>query len=333
MAVDPNSLEEESDATVVLDYTEEEGESSAEDVSNTTVSELSARITTTEVLSRSAPHQPLYTTNGVAPPSSPTSSENAQDSDISLDFGSDDDDAAISVVSRLVNKLAYTSIAYYDTLCEGEQALHSFNNYVYTYHTWYLSPYVLRKMYKCRSHGCRHRLKLPALRVDATSFRYQLLHRGLHSGRSVQFSNCGISPVMKPEINSLLKLGMSAGRVQNMMLFKYMRDPMAEEIIFAKVKKNGTTVKKQDTSKEWLQWILRLQEYATFMQYGQDPEDQFAFVEDILLLLFDEDLYFFNDVVRDESHLRPDVAIVGLHHLTARHCPAGTRGLLMDEQT
>lgn len=112
---------------------------------------------------------------------------------------------------------------------------------------------------------------------------------------------------------------------------------MAEEITFAKVKQNGTTVKKkvpvfrQGTSKEWLQWILRLQEYATFMQYGQDPEDQFAFVEDIQLLLFDEDLNFFNDFVRDEAHLRPDVAIAGLRHLTARHCPAGTRGLLMDE--
>ncbi|KUF88813.1 DmX protein 1 [Phytophthora nicotianae] len=30
---------------------------------------------------------------------------------------------------------------------------------------------------------------------------------------------------MKPEIDSLLKLGMSAGRVRNMMMFKYLRDP------------------------------------------------------------------------------------------------------------
>ncbi|GMF47813.1 unnamed protein product [Phytophthora fragariaefolia] len=34
-----------------------------------------------------------------------------------------------------------------------------------------------------------------------------------------------------------------------------------------------------------------------------------------------------------EAQLRPDVAIAGLRHLTTRHCPAGTRGLLMDELT
>ncbi|KAE8966377.1 hypothetical protein PR003_g29561 [Phytophthora rubi] len=69
------------------------------------------------------------------------------------------------------------------------------------------------------------------------------------------------------------------------------------------------------------------------MQYGYESEDQLAFVEDIQLLLFDEDLHFFNDFVREEAQLRPDVAISGLQHLTTRHCPAGTRGLLMDELT
>ncbi|EGZ21833.1 hypothetical protein PHYSODRAFT_448231, partial [Phytophthora sojae] len=64
-----------------------------------------------------------------------------------------------------------------------------------------------------------------------------------------------------------------------------------------------------------------------------DSEDQLAFVEDIQLLLFDEDLHFFDDFVREEAQLRPDVAIAGLRHLTTRHCPAGTRGLLMDELT
>ncbi|KAE8892936.1 hypothetical protein PF005_g11084 [Phytophthora fragariae] len=114
---------------------------------------------------------------------------------------------------------------------------------------------------------------------------------------------------------------------------------MTEEITFTKVKQNGTTVKKkvpvfrQGTCKDWLQWILRLQEYPAFMQYGYESEDQLAFVEDIQLLLFDEDLHFFNDFVREEAQLKPDVAIAGLRHLTTRHCPAGTRGLVMDELT
>lgn len=114
---------------------------------------------------------------------------------------------------------------------------------------------------------------------------------------------------------------------------------MAEDITFAKTKANGTTAKKkvpvfrQGTCKQWLQWILRLQEYSAFMQYSYEQEDQLAFVEDIQLLLFDEDLHFFNDFVREEVQLRPDVAVAGLRHLTAKHCPAGTRGMLMDELT
>lgn len=35
----------------------------------------------------------------------------------------------------------------------------------------------------------------------------------------------GISAVLKPEIDALLRLGMSAGRLRNMLLFKYMREP------------------------------------------------------------------------------------------------------------
>ncbi|OWZ19170.1 hypothetical protein PHMEG_0006611, partial [Phytophthora megakarya] len=114
---------------------------------------------------------------------------------------------------------------------------------------------------------------------------------------------------------------------------------MVEEITFSKTKLNGTTVKKQvpvfrqGTWKEWLQWLLRLQEYSAFMRYTHEHDDQLAFVEDIQLLLFDEDLHFFNDFVREEVQLRPDVAVAGLRHLTARHCPAGTRGMLMDELT
>lgn len=124
-----------------------------------------------------------------------------------------------------VNKLANSSIAYYDTLREAEQALHGSNSVTYTYHTRYLSPFVYGKVYKCRSHvGCKYRFKLSTYRADATSFRCQLLQQVQHCGPSVQPPKRGISSIMKPEIDSLLKLGMSTGRVRNMMLFKYMRD-------------------------------------------------------------------------------------------------------------
>eukprot|EP00644_Phytophthora_capsici_P018186 jgi/Phyca11/113783/e_gw1.25.217.1 len=109
---------------------------------------------------------------------------------------------------------------------EADRALHGFNRFVYTYRTRYLSPFVLGKVYQCRSHiGCDHRLKLATHRVDENTFRYQLLQRGKHSGTNIQLPARGISPVLKPELDALLKLGMSAGRVRNMLLFKYIREP------------------------------------------------------------------------------------------------------------
>jgi hypothetical protein len=85
---------------------------------------------------------------------------------------------------------------------------------------------VLEKVYQCRSHlGCVRRLKFSTHRLESTTFRYQLLQRGQHCGPSVQLSERDISLVLKHEIDALLKLGMSAGRVRNMMLFKYMKEP------------------------------------------------------------------------------------------------------------
>ncbi|OWZ20767.1 hypothetical protein PHMEG_0004783 [Phytophthora megakarya] len=100
--------------------------------------------------------------------------------------------------------MIYKSIAFYDTLAEGEQALHSFNRFIYTYRTQYVPPFVLGKVYHCYPHiGCRHRMKLAIHREDETSFRYQLLQRGHHCGASVCLPERGISPVLNPEIDAL----------------------------------------------------------------------------------------------------------------------------------
>ncbi|EGZ22233.1 hypothetical protein PHYSODRAFT_407281, partial [Phytophthora sojae] len=54
---------------------------------------------------------------------------------------------------------------------------------------------------------------------------YQVLQKGEHTGSIVNLTPKGISPVLKPEVDALLKLGMAEGRVRNMLLFKYLRDP------------------------------------------------------------------------------------------------------------
>ncbi|KAI9995317.1 hypothetical protein PInf_012369 [Phytophthora infestans] len=54
---------------------------------------------------------------------------------------------------------------------------------------------------------------------------------------------------------------------------------MEETVIFEKVKSNGSTIKKRvpvfrdETWKDWLEWLLRLSEYYVFMGY-QNTEDQ-----------------------------------------------------------
>ncbi|KAE9005770.1 hypothetical protein PR003_g2084 [Phytophthora rubi] len=52
------------------------------------------------------------------------------------------------------------------------------------------------------------------------------------------------------------------------------------------------------------------------MGYQSTEEDQFAFVEDLQVLLFDDDLLMFNDVVAEEQLDHVDVAIYALHATT-----------------
>ncbi|KAG1687228.1 hypothetical protein DVH05_001396 [Phytophthora capsici] len=60
-------------------------------------------------------------------------------------------------------------------------------------------------------------------------------------------------------------------------------------------------------------------------------EAQFSLADDMQSLLFEEDLRQSNDVVREETQIRPDIVVAGIRQLTMRHCPSGTRDLLMDE--
>ncbi|DBA01732.1 TPA: LOW QUALITY PROTEIN: hypothetical protein N0F65_010142 [Lagenidium giganteum] len=80
----------------------------------------------------------------------------------------------------------------------------------------------------------------------------------------------------------------------------------------------------------WLGWDQHLKEYFVFMRYTTNGEHD-AFVEDVQLLLADEDLSAFNDIVNEEVAFRENVADYALRYLTSIHCPPGTRELLMEE--
>ncbi|KAF4138882.1 hypothetical protein GN958_ATG11839 [Phytophthora infestans] len=99
---------------------------------------------------------------------------------------------------------------------------------------------------------------------------------------------------------------------------------MTDDITFTKTKANGTVVKKKvpvfrdGDWKAWLTWVLNLQEFQAFMGYTLDQGDQWVMVEDIQVLL-------------KEAEFRPNITLMALKQLTARYCPPGTRGVLMDE--
>ncbi|ETP27684.1 hypothetical protein F442_23039 [Phytophthora nicotianae P10297] len=102
---------------------------------------------------------------------------------------------------------------------------------------------------------------------------------------------------------------------------------MSEQVTFEKVKSNGSVVKKQvpvfrdGDWKEWLEWLLRLSEYFVAAR----------FVEDVQVLLQDDDLLMFNEIVAEEQLTSTNVALQALRRLTTVHCPPGTRALIMDE--
>ncbi|KAG1690606.1 hypothetical protein DVH05_027957 [Phytophthora capsici] len=211
----------------------------------------------------------------------------SNNSDISLDFGSDSEDVGVGTGVQIQTEAAppkeiYKSIGFYNSMDEADQALHCFNRFVYTYRTRYLSPFVLGKVYQCRSHiGCDHRLKLATHRVDENTFRHQLLQRGKHSGTNIQLPARGISPVLKPELDALLKLGMSAGRVRNMLLFKYIREPdMLAHVPYVRKMENRKAYLKKKVTGGWeinkfialRNWsALRMcQDRATFLSVDVD---------------------------------------------------------------
>ncbi|KAF4134711.1 hypothetical protein GN958_ATG15967 [Phytophthora infestans] len=112
---------------------------------------------------------------------------------------------------------------------------------------------------------------------------------------------------------------------------------MTDEITFTNTKANSTVVKKKVPGsrdgdwKAWLTWVLNLQEFQAFMGYTLDQGDQWAMAQDIQVLQFDENLRFFSDIFREEVELQPNITLMALRQLTPRHCPPGTRGVLMDE--
>ncbi|GMF11859.1 unnamed protein product [Phytophthora lilii] len=81
-------------------------------------------------------------------------------------------------------------------------------------------------VYKCRSHkSCLHRLRIIKKDVGGGQTRYQLMQKGNHSHVVVDIKEHGISAAHKSEIDSLLQLGMGAGRIRNLLMHKYSNDP------------------------------------------------------------------------------------------------------------
>ncbi|KAE8966064.1 hypothetical protein PR002_g28483 [Phytophthora rubi] len=250
MEADADVSGNDSDATVVLEYVEDSNVETNATISNEP-SSSDENVTSTAVEAGSG-----------------------RDSESSLDFGSDSGEVSQPSDFVPTSKPTYTSIGFFDSLSQAEQALRGFNSFVYTYQTRYLSPFVLGKVYQCRSHvGCGHRLKLSTHRGDGTTFRYQLLERGRHCGAKIQLPERGISLVLKPEIDALLKLGMAAGRVRNMLLFKYMREPqMLAHVPAVKKMENRKAYLKKKAAGGWeINKFVTLQNWAA-RKMCQDAE-------------------------------------------------------------
>jgi hypothetical protein len=170
-----------------------------------------------------------------------TGYEDPEDSDSSVEYenfgGCVNQDTIVSEEGE--PDAIYTGVSFFDTEAEAEaeQALHRLNEFVYSYKTRYISRFRVGKEFSCHSHnGCRHYIKLVTHHAGDESAKFEVQQKGSHVGALVNVLPKGISPVLKPEIDALLHLGMGAGRIRNMLLFKYLRNPKMMSLI-SEVKK------------------------------------------------------------------------------------------------
>ncbi|GMF38585.1 unnamed protein product [Phytophthora lilii] len=108
----------------------------------------------------------------------------------------------------------------------AKTALEHLNDFQYHYNTRYMSTNVTAFVYICRSHkSCLHRPKIMKKDVGGGQTRYQLMQKENHSHVVVDTKEYGISAARKSVIDSLLLLGMGAGRIRNLFMHKYSNDP------------------------------------------------------------------------------------------------------------
>ncbi|ETP11275.1 hypothetical protein F441_13207 [Phytophthora nicotianae CJ01A1] len=160
--------------------------------------------------------------------------DGGQDSDSSLVYENAADGTGPFSIPTVANqnKVQYISVGNFDTEEMGERSLDQLNHSIYSYKTRYMSTFRVGKAFKCRLHkGCHQRIKLISHHAGEAGNKFQILQEGEHDGTVVNFTTKGISPILKPEVDVLLKLGMAAGWVRNMLLFKYSRDPTMLKLV------------------------------------------------------------------------------------------------------
>ncbi|ETP53803.1 hypothetical protein F442_01323 [Phytophthora nicotianae P10297] len=238
------SPSDDGEETDVLEYAHDASEPENEDMLSATVSveDLDDDYTTDSVenmdVAPSADDNTSTTDNGTAHSAFYSNSGSSgvvatvdgdQDSDSSLEYENAADGTGPFSISTVAihNKVQYTSVGYYDTKETAQRSLHQLNQFVYSCKTRYVSTFRVGKEFECRSHkDCHHRIKLITHQAGESGEKYQVLQQGEHAGTVVNLTTKGISLILKPNVDALLKLGMTAGRVRNMLLFKCLRDPV-----------------------------------------------------------------------------------------------------------
>ncbi|ETP39415.1 hypothetical protein F442_13127 [Phytophthora nicotianae P10297] len=160
--------------------------------------------------------------------------DGGQDSDSSLVYENAADGTGLFSIPTVANqnKVQYISVGNFDTEEMGERSLDQLNHSIYSYKTRYMSTFRVGKAFERRLHkGCHQRIKLISHHAGEAGNKFQILQEGEHDGTVVNFTTKDISPILKPEVDVLLKLGMAAGWVRNMLLFKYSRDPTMLKLV------------------------------------------------------------------------------------------------------
>lgn len=151
-----------------------------------------------------------------------SSRDDASDTSSVLDFDVERDPELDDIDPPPRPAVRFRRVGVYATAADAEQSMESFNEFVYTYDTRYETERLHVRLFTCRSHLlCRHRIKIRCVEDEDRDDEYVVEEGGDLTDTIVAARRRGIHPALRAEVDPMLRMGWSAGRLRSLLLQRY----------------------------------------------------------------------------------------------------------------